>query len=159
MPGKETQRDAPIKIVSENRKARFNYQILETFEAGIVLSGAEIKSIRADGISLSEAYVHPQSNALFLLNAHIRPYEFSAEKLYDPIRPRQLLLHRREIDKLRGRVEQRGLTIVPLRLYLKRGRAKLEIALARGKAGPDRRNDIKERDSRRELARALKRAK
>jgi SsrA-binding protein len=159
MQAKAAPAEGGIKIVSENRKARFHYHIIETFEAGIVLTGGEIKSVREDGISLSEAYVRPEVGELLLLNAHIRPYKFSDQNQYDPVRARKLLLHKHEIDKLRGRVEQRGLTIVPLRMYLKRGRAKLEIALAKGKAGPDRRDDIKERDSRRELARALKKSK
>ncbi len=159
MQGKPPAHEAPIKILSENRKARFNYQILDTFEAGIVLTGAEIKSIRTDGISLGESYVRPDADALYLLNAHINPYKFSDQKDYNPLRQRKLLLHQQEIDKLRGRVEQRGLTIVPLKLYLKRGRAKLEIALARGKAAPDRRDDIKKRESNRELQRELKRGR
>lgn len=148
---------AGIKIITENRKARFNYEILETFEAGIVLTGAEIKSIRAGGVSLSEAYVRPFGDSVVLLGAHINPYSFSDQRDYNPTRQRTLLLHAHEINKLRGRVEQKGLTIVPLKLYLKRGRAKVEIALARGKAAPDKRATIKAREGEREIARAIKR--
>lgn len=149
--------DGPVKIISENRKARFNYHIIESFEAGLVLTGAEIKSIRATGISLQESFINPRNNELFLLNAHINPYSHAlGDKEYNPVRPRKLLMHKYEIMKLRGRVEQKGLTLVPLKLYLKNGRAKIEIALARGKAGPDKREDIKERETKRELERALK---
>ena len=148
--------EAGIKIISENRKVRAKYEILEKFEAGIVLTGAEIKSIRAGGISLNESYVRPESDAVYLLGAHIKPYSFSANTEYNPIRPRKLLLNKVEVDKLRGRVEQRGLTVVPLKCYLKRGFAKLEIALARGKDAPDRRDDIKRREADREIARATK---
>ncbi|MCO6432392.1 MAG: SsrA-binding protein SmpB [Deltaproteobacteria bacterium] len=150
---------APVKVVAQNKKARFDYHIIETFEAGIVLTGAEIKSIRANGISLAESYIRPERDEVYLLNAHIKPYSFSSDKEFDPVRKRKLLLKKREIDKLRGRVEQKGLTIVPLSLYLKRGLAKLEIGLAKGKAAPDKRQTMKERESKRELDRALKRGK
>ncbi len=146
-----------IKIVAENRKARAYFEILEKFEAGIVLTGAEIKSVRAGGISINEAYVKPESNSVLLLGAHVRPYAFSNDPEYVPTRPRKLLLSKMEINKLRGRVEQQGLTIVPLKCYLRRGFAKLEIALARGKNAPDRRQDIKRREADREIARATKR--
>lgn len=153
------QADAPKKIISQNKKARFEYHIIETFEAGLVLTGAEIKSIRANGITLTESYIRPERGEIFLLNAHIKPYSYSAERDIDPLRKRKLLLNKREIDKLRGRVEQKGLTIVPLSLYLKHGIAKLEIGLAKGKAAPDKRQTIKERESKREVDRALKRGK
>lgn len=149
-----------IKIISENRKARFNYEIIECFEAGMVLTGAEIKSVRQGHVSLGESYVRPEGGTLILVNAHIQPYEFEAHKhLYDPLRKRTLLLHRREIHKLTSAVEREGLTIVPLKIYLKRGYAKLEIALVRGKAGPDKRQSIKEREAKREAERALKRGR
>lgn len=144
------------KLIVQNKKARFEYHILETFEAGIVLTGAEIKSVRLGEVSLGESYIRPEKGEIFLLQAHIKPYTFNSAKDYDAGRKRKLLLHKHEIDKLRGRVEQKGLTIVPLRLYLKRGRAKLEIALAKGKDAPDKRQTIKERESKRELARVLK---
>lgn len=156
---------AAIKIIAENRKARFTYHITEKFEAGIVLTGAEIKSIRANGISIAESYVRPQSEKIgrsetsvgvFLIGAHIAPYQFTADPDYVPTRPRRLLLNRREIDKLSAAVERKGLTIVPLTVYLKKGRAKLEIALARGKDAPDKRQAIKSREGKRELARSVK---
>jgi SsrA-binding protein len=145
------------KVIVVNKKARFDYHILETFEAGIVLSGAEIKSVRAGGVSLNQSFIFPYGEELFLQGAHIAPYSHSGALEYDPTRKRKLLLHRHEIDKLRARVEQKGLTIVPLQLYLKRGRAKLEIALAKGKADPDKRDSIKEREGKREVARAMRR--
>ena len=145
-----------IKIISENRRARFEYEILERFEAGIVLTGSEIKSVRAGGISINEAYVRPDDRGIYLLGAHINPYSHSNEKEYDPIRARKLLLNEKEINKLRGRVAEKGLTIVPLKIYLKRGYAKLEVGLARGKAGPDKRQDIKKRELERDAARAIR---
>lgn len=148
----------PIKIIAQNKKARFNFHILDKFEAGIVLTGPEIKSIRQGNVTLTESYVRPIRGEIFLLGCHITPYSFSADSKYDATRPRKLLLHESEIDKLRGRVEEKGLTIVPLSLYLKKGRAKLEIAIARGKDAPDKRDSIKERESKREMSRHLKRS-
>jgi SsrA-binding protein len=148
-----------IKIITENRKARFEYEIIEKFEAGIILTGSEIKSIRQDGASIAESYVRPDNDTVYLLGAHIKPYAFSSEKDYNPTRARKLLLHRHQIEKLRGRVEEKGLTIVPLKLYFKGGYAKLEIALARGKAAPDKRHTIKAREGEREIARVMKRGR
>ncbi len=145
------------KIIVVNKKARFDYHILETYEAGIVLSGAEIKSVRKGGASLNQSFVLPYGEELFLQGAHIAPYDHSGALDYDPTRKRKLLMHRHEIDKLRARVETKGLTIVPLQMYLLRGRAKLEIGLAKGKANPDKRDSIKEREGKREVARAIRR--
>lgn len=144
------------KVICENRKARFSYHFIEKVEAGIVLTGNEIKSIRNNGISLEESYVRPHHGELFLLGAHIREYAFSSEKDYNPTRPRKLLLHRKEIDSLQGRVEAKGMTIVPVRMYLKKGKAKLEIALAKGKDNPDKKKDIMAREKKREAERAMK---
>jgi len=148
-----------IKVISVNRKARFNYHIIETFEAGLVLTGPEIKSVRKGEINLAESYVSPYNGELFLVGAHIKPYAFSTDREYDPVRRRKLLMHRHELDKLVGRVEQKGLTIIPLQLHLKRGRAKIEIALARGKDAPDKRADIKDREKKLEAKRAMKERK
>ena len=145
------------KVLADNRKARFNYHILENFEAGLVLTGAEIKSIRAGKINLAESYVRPYKGELFLLNAHVSQYSHCNDPKYNPTRQRKLLLHRKEINKLQGRVESKGMTIVPLKIYLKRGYAKLEIGLAKGKAAPDKRQSIKNREAEREMARELKR--
>lgn len=147
----------PVKVIAVNRKARFDYHILDTFEAGLVLTGAEIKSIRAGEITVNEAYVRPQGGELFLLNAYIKPYTHSGDKEYDPRRPRKLLMHKREIEKLIRELETKGTTIVPLQVHLKDGRAKLEIALGKGKAAPDKRHDIKKREASREVARELAR--
>ena len=124
--------DTGIKPICENRKARFNYQILDTFEAGIVLTGPEIKSIRAGGVSIAESYVRPERGELVILQMHINPYEFNPHfREYEPERKRKLLLHKREIHQLQSAVEKKGLTIVPLKLYLKRSYAKVLIGLAR----------------------------
>ena len=145
--------------LAQNRRARFDYHILETFEAGLVLTGGEIKSIRGGEVSLEEAYVRPSPDGgeLFLVSAHIRQYNRSADQDYDPIRPRKLLLHKREILKLVRAVAAEGLTIVALDLHLKDGRLKLALALAKGKKNVDRRETIKERESKRDIARALSR--
>ena len=119
------------------------------------MTGAEIKSIRAGEITVNEAYVRPQGHELFLLNAYIKPYAHSGDKEYDPRRPRKLLMHRREIDRLIRDLETQGTTIVPLQVHLKNGRAKLEIALGKGKAAPDKRHDIKKREAQREVAREM----
>jgi SsrA-binding protein len=144
-----------IKIVALNRKARFDYHILDTHEAGLVLTGAEIKSIRAGEATITEAYVRPDKNELFLLNAYIGPYSHSADREYDARKPRKLLMHRKEIDKLCRDLATKGTTAVPLQIHLRKGRAKLQFAVAKGKAAPDKRNSIKERESTREMARAL----
>ena len=143
-------------MVTHNRRASFRYHLLEKFEAGLVLTGDEIKSIRDGGVSLNEAYIRPHLGELWLLNAHISEYSHSSTKDYDPIRKRKLLMHKKEIMKLQGRVDQKGLTIVPVRLYLKRGRAKLEVALAKGKDNPDKKKAIQDRQKKREAERAMK---
>lgn len=143
------------KVVAANKKARFDYHILDTFEAGLVLTGAEIKSLRSGEATITESYVRPQGEELFLLNAYIKPYSHSGDREYDPRRPRKLLMHKREILKLIHQLEAKGTTIVPLQIYLKNGRAKIEIALGKGKAAPDKRQDIKKRETDREIAREM----
>jgi SsrA-binding protein len=143
------------KILAANRKARFDYHILDTFEAGLVLTGAEIKSMRSGEMSISESYVRPERGELYLLNAHIQPYSHSGDKEYDPRRPRKLLMHRKEIDRLIRELETKGTTIVPLQVHLRKGRAKVQIGLGKGKAAPDKRQDIKKREINREIARAM----
>ena len=145
------------KTVATNRKALRDYEILDRFEAGLVLTGSEIKSIRSGGVNIREGYVTPRQDELWLVNAHIAAYKPASHTGHDPIRPRKLLLHRREIDRLISRVQERGLTIVPLRLYLKNGIAKVEIGLARGKRQYDKRAAIAKRDSERQIERHLKR--
>jgi SsrA-binding protein len=147
---------AGIKILVKNKKAFFQYHILETFEAGMVLTGGEIKSIREGKITLAESYVVVRGGEVWLRQAHIAQYRFDTDPQYDPVRPRKLLLHRHEIDKLRGRIEKKGLTAIPTKIYLKRGYAKIEFALAQGKDAPDKRQTIKEREGKREAQRAIK---
>ncbi len=145
-----------IKVISTNRKARHDYHIEDTLEAGLVLTGTEIKSIRAGHVSLREAYVTPHEDEMWVINMHIAPYEPAHRENHEPRRPRKLLMHRREIDRWTDRAQQRGYTIVPLRLYLRRGRAKLEIGLARGKKLYDKRQAIAKRESQRRIDRALR---
>ena len=147
-----------IRVVSTNRKALHDYFIDETFEAGIVLRGSEIKSIRAGRVSLKEAYVRIDDNLeAWLIDAHIAPYESASHFNHDPRRPRKLLLHKQEILRLWNKVRQKGVTIVPLRMYLKDGKAKVEIAVARGKKKYDKRAEIARREMEREIQRELRR--
>ena len=145
-----------IKVVSTNRKANFEYFLLETFEAGIALKGSEIKSARAGQMSIKEAYIRVDEREAWLLEAYIAPYAEANRFNHEPRRPRQLLLHKREIRKLRDTARQKGLTIIPTKVYLKGGRAKVEIALARGKKLHDKRNAIAERDVERDLQRQMR---
>ena len=141
--------------IALNRRARHEFSIDETFEAGIVLTGTEIKSIRAGKVNLSDAYARIERDEAWLIGAHIAPFDQGNRYNHDPKRTRKLLLHRRQIDELMGRAKAKGQTIVPLRLYITRGKAKLELGLARGKQLHDRRRDIAERDSRRDIERQL----
>jgi len=144
------------ETVALNRKARHNYEITETFEAGIVLTGTEIKSVRAGKVTLSDAYARVERGEAWLFNAHIAPFDQGNRYNHEPRRDRKLLLHRTEIDSLLGRAAQKGLTVVPLRLYISdKGRAKVELCLARGKQLHDRRRDIADRQSRRDVEREL----
>lgn len=145
-----------IKVVATNRKARHEYFLLDTYEAGLVLKGSEIKSIRAGQVSLAQAYVSVEGNEAWLVNSHIAPYNEASRNNHDPLRTRKLLLHRSEIRKLSDKVRQKGATVVPLRLYLKDGRAKIEIALAKGKKHYDKRAEIAKRDAKREMDRRYK---
>jgi SsrA-binding protein len=145
-----------IRVVATNRRATHDYHIENRYEAGLVLLGSEIKSIRAGRANLRDGYVSPRDGELWLVNVHIAPYQPAARQGHDPRRPRKLLLHRREINRLIGRVQERGYTIIPLRLYLKQGRAKVEIGLARGKRQYDKRATIAKRESRRHIERTLK---
>lgn len=144
------------KVVATNRKARHEFHIGERFEAGIALQGTEVKSIRDGRINLQDAYCTVEHGEVTLLNCHISPYRHSSHFNHEPLRPRRLLLHRREIGKLAKAVDQKGFTLVPLRVYFKRGLAKVEIGVARGKKQYDKRADISERESRRRLDRVLK---
>jgi SsrA-binding protein len=144
------------KVVASNRKATFEYFLLEHFEAGMALQGSEIKSIRAGQVSLSEAFVQIENGDAWLMNAHIAPYDPASRYNHDPRRPRRLLLHRSEIKDMWNAVRQKGVTIVPIKIYLKESLAKLEIATAKGKKLYDKRAVMAERDERREIDRQLK---
>ncbi|MEK6719155.1 MAG: SsrA-binding protein SmpB [Chloroflexota bacterium] len=144
------------KTIALNRRARHDFSITETFEAGLVLTGTEIKSIRAGKVNLSDAYARIENGEAWLIGAHIAPFEQANRYNHEPKRTRKLLLHRSEIDELLGRAQAKGLTVVPLRLYITgKGKAKLELALARGKQLHDRRRDIADREARRDVAREL----
>jgi len=144
------------KLVATNRRARFDYEILDRVEAGLVLLGPEVKSLRSGRASVNEAYAIVRGGEAWLVNAHIPPYEQAGRENPDPRRERQLLLHRREIGRLAGQLAERGLTLVPLALYFREGRVKCELALARGKRRYDKRQAIRQREERREVDRVLK---
>jgi SsrA-binding protein len=146
-----------VKVVATNRKARFEYFLLEHYEAGLSLQGSEIKSIRAGQVSLAEAYVRVEGRQAWLMEAHIAPYAQANRYNHDPRRPRRLLLHRKELRELWDAVRQKGVTIVPTRVYLKEGRAKLEIAIAKGKKLHDKRQAIAQREAEREMEREMQR--
>jgi len=145
-----------IKTLVTNRKAYHNYHILDKLEAGIVLTGTEIKSIRFGRVNLGDAYIRPEGGELWLLNAHIARYEAGSYLSHEPKRDRKLLLHRKQIELLTSKVQEKGLTLVPLRLYIKDDRAKVEIALAKGKRQYDKRAAIARRETEIELGRAIK---
>lgn len=146
-----------IKTVTTNRRAYHNYQVQESIEAGIVLTGTEIKSIRAGKVTLTDAYIRPDKGELWLLNAHIARYDAGSYMSHEPTRPRKLLLHRKEIANLAAKVAEKGLTLVPLKLNLKNGLAKVDIALARGKKMYDKRESIARREAEVEMGRVSKR--
>jgi SsrA-binding protein len=145
-----------MKVVATNRKARHDYHILDTFEAGMVLTGSEIKSIRAGRVNLREGYVTVRNGELWLVNCHVAPYDQASRLNHEPRRDRKLLMHRRQIDRLIGDVQEPGYTIVPLRMYLKNNWAKVEIALVRGKRQYDKRQAIAKREADRHIRRTLK---
>jgi SsrA-binding protein len=145
------------ELVVENRKARHDYFIEESIEAGVALVGSEIKSVRAGRVNLRDSYVRIENEEAWLLNTHISPWPQAGEYFnHEPTRKRKLLLHREEIDRLRGKVEQKGLTLVPLKMYFQRGRVKVEVAVAKGKKLYDKRDTMAEQDAQREIARAMR---
>lgn len=145
------------KIVASNRRARFDYEITETVEAGLVLTGSEVKSLRGGRASLNESYARVRGGEVWLENMHIPPYEQGQKKGYDPRRDRKLLLHRRQIERLVGKTAEKGLTLVPMRLYFAHGLAKVELGLGKGKRAHEKRQAIAERESRREIQQATRR--
>ncbi len=150
-------KERPLKVVADNRKARFNYEIGETFEAGVALTGSEVKSLRAGKATIAESYADARDGEVWLINSNIPEYLQAGRYNHAPKRPRKLLLHKRQINKLIGAVERQGFTVVPLKLYFNaRGRAKVEIALARGKKQHDKRETLKRRSWDRERSRLLR---
>jgi SsrA-binding protein len=145
-----------IKIIAENRKARYDYFIDEELEAGLVLKGTEVKSLRIGKANLKDAYARVKNDEVFVYQMHIGPYPFASYDNHDPLRPRKLLLHRREIKRLYGKVNEKGFTLIPLKLYFKAGKAKMTLALARGKRKYDKRETIRRRDEKRDMERARK---
>ncbi|MFI5394599.1 MAG: SsrA-binding protein SmpB [Candidatus Binatia bacterium] len=154
MPAKDQSPRA--RDITVNRRARHEFHIEETFEAGLVLTGSEVKSLRAGKAQLKDSYGRIDRGEVWLFNAHISPYDAAAQFGHEPTRSRKLLLHRRQIEHLIGKVKERGLTLIPLRLYFKDGRAKVELGLARGKKLYDKRAATKEREVKREMDRAMK---
>jgi SsrA-binding protein len=144
------------KIVADNRQARRDYFILERLEAGLVLTGTEVKALRAGKLTLKDSYVDERRGEMFLVNAHIAPYEHGNIHNHEPERPRKLLLHKQEIFKLSQRVAEKGLALIPLKVYFKNGKAKVELGLCRGKAHGDKRDTIIEREAKRDIERAMK---
>ena len=156
MSRKKGRRKAAPGDVATNRRARHRFELIETYECGIELLGTEVKALREGKAQLGDAYAVIDRGEVWLRNAHIPPYPPAADQNHDPERPRKLLLHRYEIERLIGRIQRRGLTLIPTRVYFKGPRAKVELALARGKQGRDRRREIRDRDMRREVERELK---
>jgi SsrA-binding protein len=144
------------KIIAVNKRARFDYHISETFEAGLVLQGTEVKSLRDGRVNLQDAYADVQNGEVFLLQAHINQYEQGNRFNHDPVRPRKLLLHKQEIKRLIGKTQEKGLTLIPTRMYFNRGKAKVELGLAKGKKQYDKREDLKRRTAERDIARAMR---
>ena len=146
-----------IKVIATNRKARFEYEIIQTFEAGIALKGTEVKSLRDSGINISDSYCRINERLeIFLLHLRISPYEFGNRVNHEPLRERKLLLHKQEIRRLYGQLREKGRTLIPLRFYFKNGKVKVELALVRGKKIYDKRESMKRKDENREVERALK---
>lgn len=149
-------KDEGIKIISDNRKARHDYHILDTLEAGIALQGTEVKSLRLGKVNIRDSFARVKDGEVFLHGMHISPYEHGNRFNHDPLRIRKLLLHKREIQRLIGKTKEQGLTLIPLRLYFKRGRAKVELAVAQGKKLYDKRETLARKDEARRVERAIK---
>lgn len=144
------------KNIATNRKAHFNYEIIEKLEAGLVLQGSEVKALRDAKANLSDSYVHFRNNEAYLVNCHISPYPNAGPFNHEPLRARKLLLHEKEIVKLESQTQEKGITIIPLKMYFKKGRAKVELGLGRGKKLYDKRETIKRREQNREVSKAIK---
>jgi SsrA-binding protein len=145
-----------VKTIATNRRARFDYEILDTFEAGIVLLGSEVKSLRNGHADLKDAYAHVHRGEMWLVGVRIAPYEYARDGGHDPERERKLLLHKREIERIASTLAQKGLTLLPLKLYFKDGKAKVELGIAKGKAHRDKRETLKRKQAEREMERAMR---
>jgi SsrA-binding protein len=156
VPEEKEKKKSGEKVVAVNRQASHNYHLLDRLEAGLVLQGTEVKSIREGRVNLKDSYAAVEGDELFLLQCHVSPYSHGNRENHDPLRKRKLLLHRREIRRLIGKIAERGFTLVPTRMYFRNGRVKVELALARGKKEHDRRAAVRQRDLERELRAALK---
>jgi SsrA-binding protein len=156
MPRRPSPEGPGIKVIALNRRARHDYEVVESVEAGLALVGSEVKSLRAGRADLKDSYGIVEDGEAWLVGLHISPYQFAREGGHDPDRTRKLLLHRGEIERIRGRLDQKGLTLIPLRLYFKEGKAKVEVALAKGKAQYDKRETLKRRQAEREMQRAMR---
>ena len=154
----KTKTKSGLKIISHNRKAKFNYFFSEFFEAGIALRGSEVKSLRVGKVNIAESYAHDLNGEIYLINSHIPAYKESSYNNHDPKRNRKLLLNKREINKLLGRLNREGFTLIPTKLYFKKGKAKIEIAVAKGKRQYDKRQTKKKRDWNREKARFFRKS-
>ncbi|MEM9977249.1 MAG: SsrA-binding protein SmpB [Cyanobacteria bacterium P01_D01_bin.2] len=153
---KKSQPSDGFKVMADNRQARFTYEILDSYEAGVALKGTEVKSIRAGKVNLRDGYAQVKNGEVWLLNVHISPHNMTNPVYnHEPRRPRRLLLHKAEIRKLIGKVEEKGLTLVPLKLYLKKGRVKVNIAIGRGKKLHDKRESLKQKQEKRDIARMM----
>ncbi len=148
-----------IKVIASNRRARHNYSVVETFEAGVVLFGSEVKSLREGRMDLKDSYGLVRGGEMFLVGSYVGPYEFAREGGHEPERDRKLLLHRKEIDRIAGQVAEKGLTLVPLQVYFNEGKVKVEIGLAKGKTSYDKRQTLRDRDHDREMERAASQAR
>ena len=155
-PSEKTAREEAQKIIADNRKAQHDYHLLETFEAGVALLGTEVKSIREGGVNLRDSFARIEAGEVWIYNVHISPYRNRGYSSHEPTRRRKLLLHRQEIRKLIGKTVERGMTLVPLRMYLKNGRVKVAISLAKGKKAHDKRETVKRREADRETRAAMK---
>lgn len=153
----EKTKPGGLKVVASNRRARHDYEILDTFEAGMVLHGSEVKSLREGKATIKDSFAHVRDGEVFLVGLYIGPHGFSRDGGHAPERTRKLLLNRREIDRIAGKLAERGLTLVPLRIYFKDGKAKLELGLGRGKTSVDKRHTLREKEQKREMDRAVRR--
>ncbi len=156
MAGKSSTQSAEgVLVVSVNKRARADYEITERLEAGLVLLGSEVKSIRAGGVNLKDSYIRPKAGELFLVGSHVSPYAMSRVDSHEAVRDRKLLVQRKELDRLAVSVQQKGLTLVPLRLYFRNGRCKLEFGVGKGKKHYDKREDVKAREAKRDIERVF----